>query len=116
MRTRIRSLPNLLPTRQQTDHLNFFNLKRIEWPRGAFAALQSTEDMDMGYKIAVIGATGNVGREMMNVLAEREFPVDEVFAVASRRSIGTEVSFGEKTLKCHSLDSFDFFSFGSTCG
>ena len=62
----------------------------------------------MGYKIAIVGATGNVGREMLNVLAEREFPIDEVFAVASRRSLGTEVSFGEKTLKCHSLDSFDF--------
>ena len=62
----------------------------------------------MGYKIAVIGATGNVGREMMNVLAEREFPVDEVFAVASRRSLGTEVSFGDKTLKCHDLEQFDF--------
>jgi len=62
----------------------------------------------MGYKIAVIGATGNVGREMLNVLAEREFPVDEVFAVASRRSLGTEVSFGDKTLKCHDLEQFDF--------
>ncbi len=62
----------------------------------------------MGYKIAVVGATGNVGREMLNVLAEREFPVDEVFAVASRRSLGTEVSFGEKTLKCHALENFDF--------
>ncbi len=62
----------------------------------------------MGYKIAVIGATGNVGREMLNVLAEREFPVDEVYAVASRRSLGTEVSFGEKTLKCHDLENFDF--------
>jgi aspartate-semialdehyde dehydrogenase len=62
----------------------------------------------MGYKIAIVGATGNVGREMLNVLAEREFPVDEVFAVASRRSLGTEVSFGEKTLKCHDLENFDF--------
>jgi aspartate-semialdehyde dehydrogenase len=62
----------------------------------------------MGYNIAVIGATGNVGREMLNVLAERAFPVDQVYAVASRRSIGTEVSFGEKTLKCHDLETFDF--------
>ncbi|MGI9475218.1 MAG: aspartate-semialdehyde dehydrogenase, partial [Hyphomicrobiaceae bacterium] len=45
----------------------------------------------MGYTIAVVGATGAVGREMLNVLAEREFPLDEVFAVASRRSLGTEV-------------------------
>jgi len=62
----------------------------------------------MGYNIAVVGATGSVGREMLNVLAEREFPVDKVFAVASRRSLGTEVSFGETTLKCHDLETFDF--------
>ncbi|MGI9475726.1 MAG: aspartate-semialdehyde dehydrogenase [Hyphomicrobiaceae bacterium] len=58
--------------------------------------------------MAVVGATGAVGREMLNVLAEREFPLDEVFAVASRRSLGTEVSFGDKTLKCHDLENFDF--------
>jgi len=62
----------------------------------------------MGYRIAVVGATGNVGREMLNVLAEREFPAGEVYAIASRRSQGTEVSFGEKTLKCHDLEKFDF--------
>jgi aspartate-semialdehyde dehydrogenase len=62
----------------------------------------------MGYKVAIVGATGNVGREMLNVLAERKFPADEVFAVASRRSQGVEVSFGEKTLKCHNLEQFDF--------
>jgi aspartate-semialdehyde dehydrogenase len=62
----------------------------------------------MGYKVAVVGATGNVGREMLNVLAEREFPADEVFAIASRRSLGTEVSFGDRTLKCHDLEQFDF--------
>ena len=62
----------------------------------------------MGYKVAVVGATGNVGREMLNVLAERQFPADEVFPIASRRSIGTEVSFGEKTLKCFDLEQFDF--------
>ena len=49
----------------------------------------------MGYKVAVVGATGNVGREMLNILAEREFPADEVFAIASRRSMGVEVSFGD---------------------
>ena len=54
----------------------------------------------MGYKVAVIGATGNVGREMLNILAEREFPADEVFAIASRRSMGVEVSYGDKRLKC----------------
>lgn len=62
----------------------------------------------MGYKIAIVGATGNVGREMLNILAEREFPVDEVYPIASRRSIGVEVSFGDKTLKCHDLENFDF--------
>ena len=62
----------------------------------------------MGYKVAVVGATGNVGREMMNVLAEREFPVDEIYALASRRSVGVEVTFGEKTLKCQDLATFDF--------
>jgi aspartate-semialdehyde dehydrogenase len=62
----------------------------------------------MGYKVAVVGATGNVGREMLNVLAERKFPADEVFALASRRSIGTEVSYGDKTLKCRDLETFDF--------
>ena len=62
----------------------------------------------MGYKVAVVGATGNVGREMMNVLAERQFPADEVYAIASRRSVGIEVSYGEKTLKCQDLATFDF--------
>ena len=62
----------------------------------------------MGYKIAVVGATGNVGREMLNVLTERKFPADEVHALASRRSLGTEVSFGDKTLKCKNLENFDF--------
>jgi aspartate-semialdehyde dehydrogenase len=62
----------------------------------------------MGYKVAVIGATGNVGREMLNILAEREFPADEVFAIASRRSMGVEVSYGDKRLKCRDLEQFDF--------
>ncbi|MFM1813934.1 MAG: Aspartate-semialdehyde dehydrogenase [Pseudomonadota bacterium] len=62
----------------------------------------------MGYKVAVVGATGNVGREMLNVLSERRFPADEVYAVASRRSLGSEVSYGEKTLKCHDLEQFNF--------
>jgi aspartate-semialdehyde dehydrogenase len=62
----------------------------------------------MGYKVVVVGATGNVGREMLNILAEREFPVDESAALASRRSLGTEISFGEKTLKTRDLDGFDF--------
>jgi aspartate-semialdehyde dehydrogenase len=62
----------------------------------------------MGYRVAVVGATGNVGREMLNILAERQFPTDEVVALASRRSLGTEVSYGDKTLKCKDLDTFDF--------
>jgi len=62
----------------------------------------------MGYKIVVCGATGNVGREMLNILAERQFPVDEIAALASRRSLGTEVSFGDKTLTTKDLATFDF--------
>jgi len=62
----------------------------------------------MPYKVAVVGATGNVGREMLNVLAERQFPVSEVVALASTKSIGTEVSFGDKILKVKALDYFDF--------
>ena len=62
----------------------------------------------MGYKVAVVGATGNVGREMLNVLAEREFPADEVIALASRRSLGKEVSFGDSVLKCRDLETYDF--------
>ncbi len=62
----------------------------------------------MGYKVAVVGATGNVGHEMLNILAERNFPADEVVAVASRRSQGVECSFGDKTLKVKALDHFDF--------
>ncbi|EKE44114.1 aspartate-semialdehyde dehydrogenase [Oceaniovalibus guishaninsula JLT2003] len=62
----------------------------------------------MGYRIAVVGATGNVGREMLNILAEREFPVDEIAALASRKSMGTEISFGDKTLRTADLDQFDF--------
>ena len=62
----------------------------------------------MGYRVVVAGATGNVGREMLNILAEREFPVDEIVALASRKSLGTEISFGDKTLKCKDLDTFDF--------
>ncbi len=62
----------------------------------------------MGLRVAVVGATGNVGREMLEILAERLFPADEVVALASRRSVGMEVSFGEKTLKCKDLENFDF--------
>ncbi|MGB0799739.1 MAG: aspartate-semialdehyde dehydrogenase, partial [Planktomarina sp.] len=62
----------------------------------------------MSYKIVVVGATGNVGREMLNILDERGFPVKEIAVLASRRSIGTEVSFGDKTIKTQDLATFDF--------
>ena len=62
----------------------------------------------MGFKVAVVGATGNVGREMLNILEERGFPADEVVALASRRSQGTEVSYGDRTLKVRTLDQYDF--------
>ena len=62
----------------------------------------------MGYRVAVVGATGNVGREMMAILEEVNFPVEEIFAVASRKSIGIEVSYADRTLKCLNLETFDF--------
>jgi aspartate-semialdehyde dehydrogenase len=62
----------------------------------------------MGYKVAVVGATGNVGREMLDILAERTFPADEVVALASRKSQGVEISYGEETLKAKALEHFDF--------
>ncbi|MBZ0128621.1 MAG: aspartate-semialdehyde dehydrogenase [Rhodobacteraceae bacterium] len=75
----------------------------------------------MGYRVVVAGATGNVGREMLNILAERQFPVDEIAVLASRKSMGTECSFGDRTLKTQDLDTFDFtgwdialFAVGST--
>ena len=63
----------------------------------------------MGYRVAVVGATGNVGREMLSILAEREFPADDVAALASSRSIGAQVSFGEDdVLDVQDLATFDF--------
>src|SRR5215468_5143437 len=62
----------------------------------------------MGYKVAVVGATGNVGREMLGILDERKFPADEVVALASRRSVGVEVSYGDRTLKVKALEHYDF--------
>ncbi|MCA3721949.1 aspartate-semialdehyde dehydrogenase [Phenylobacterium sp.] len=62
----------------------------------------------MGYRVAVVGATGNVGREMLNILEEVEFPVDQIHAIASRKSIGVEVSFGDRILKCQDVERFDF--------
>src|SRR5947209_90539 len=62
----------------------------------------------MGYRVAVVGATGNVGREMLNILEEVNFPVEKIHAIASRKSIGVEVSFGDKILKCEDIEQFDF--------
>ena len=62
----------------------------------------------MGYRVAVVGATGNVGREMLNILEELEFPVDKIHALASRKSIGVEVSFGEERVPCEDIEQFDF--------
>jgi aspartate-semialdehyde dehydrogenase len=62
----------------------------------------------MGYRVAVVGATGNVGREMLVILEELEFPVDAIFALASRKSVGIEVNFGDRTLHCQDIDKFDF--------
>ncbi|WP_310618590.1 aspartate-semialdehyde dehydrogenase [Flexibacterium corallicola] len=62
----------------------------------------------MGFKIAIAGATGNVGREVLDILAERGFPADEVVALASRRSQGTDISFGDKTLQVKAMENYDF--------
>ena len=62
----------------------------------------------MGFKIAIAGATGNVGREMLNILEERGFPASEIVPLASRRSIGSEVSYGDRTLKVQALENHDF--------
>src|SRR6204780_3833022 len=62
----------------------------------------------MGYNVAVVGATGNVGRQRLEILDERSFPADEVVALASRRSMGTEISFGDRTLKVKALEHYDF--------
>ena len=62
----------------------------------------------MGYSVAIVGATGNVGREMLTILEELEFPVDEMHAVASRKSKGVEVAWKDKTIKCEVIDSFDW--------
>ena len=62
----------------------------------------------MGYRVAVVGATGNVGREMLNILEEVNFPVEKIHAIASRKSIGVEVSFGDKIIKCEDVEQFDF--------
>jgi aspartate-semialdehyde dehydrogenase len=64
----------------------------------------------MGYRVAVVGATGNVGREMLNILADREFPADEIAAIASARSTGDIIDFGDsgRELKVRNIEHFDF--------
>lgn len=62
----------------------------------------------MGFRVAIVGATGNVGREMLNILSERDFPATEIIAIASRKSIGQVVDYGDKELKIVALDTFDF--------
>ena len=62
----------------------------------------------MGLKVAVFGATGAVGKEMLTILAERLFPAEEVFALASRKSMGVELSYGDRTLVCQNAETFDF--------
>src|SRR6185369_2688932 len=62
----------------------------------------------MGYRVAVVGATGNVGREMLNILEEVEFPVDKIHAIASRKSIGVEVGWKDGVVKCQDVEQFDF--------
>src|ERR1700683_885100 len=62
----------------------------------------------MGYRVAVVGATGNVGREMLNILEELEFPVDKIHAIASRKSIGVDVGWKDGVIKCEDVAQFDF--------
>ncbi len=69
---------------------------------------EEKESENMGFKVAIAGATGNVGREMLNILAERGFPADEIVPLASARSQGTEVSYGDKVLKVSNLENYDF--------
>jgi len=64
----------------------------------------------MGYRVAIVGATGNVGREMLVILDELKFPVDKLHAVASRRSLGLSVDFGDHSIKCEDIEGFDFSS------
>ena len=65
----------------------------------------------MALRVAVVGATGNVGRELFNIMDERNFPADKVHAVASRRSLGRKCSYGDKTVLCEDLNEFDFDDF-----
>jgi aspartate-semialdehyde dehydrogenase len=88
--------------------LRGFSPRSCAAARARFAGRCHFGAFAMGYKVAVVGATGNVGREMLSILAERDFPADEVVALASRKSQGVECSFGDKTLKVKALDHYDF--------
>jgi aspartate-semialdehyde dehydrogenase len=70
--------------------------------------IKAKEEMTMGYRVAVVGATGNVGREMLNILQERRFPASEVIALASSRSVGQELSYGDRRIKVQNLETFDW--------
>jgi aspartate-semialdehyde dehydrogenase len=83
-------------------------LEALASPLPVLAAAIPFGEFAMGYKVAVVGATGNVGREMLGILAERAFPADDVVPIASRRSQGVEVSFGDKNLKVRAIDHYDF--------
>src|ERR1700712_14892 len=76
-------------------------------PRGTGRSLKIRRRA-MGYRVAGVGATGNVGREMLNILEEVNFPVEKIHAIASRKSIGVEVSFGDKNIACEDVEQFDF--------
>src|SRR5690606_34972851 len=71
---------------------------------------RTKDDFIMGYRVAVVGATGNVGREILAILEELNFPVEKMHAIASRKSKGVEVSFGDRTIKCEDIEQFDFSS------
>jgi len=90
--------------------LNYQHFSLKSWRMAAANGLpdQRFWRLSMGFKVAIVGATGNVGRAMLDILAERRFPADEVVALASRKSMGVEVSFGDKVLKCKTLDHYDF--------
>src|SRR5579859_4938839 len=105
------------PPPKRCDSLGLTTLSRVRpggrnpHEAGGFSPTtkrRGTRRYQMSFKVAVVGATGNVGREMLNILDERGFPVSEVVALASRRSMGVEVSYGDRTLKVKALEHYDF--------
>src|SRR5438046_214402 len=98
-----------LPRLYSRDERCICACSRLEaLPLGFRARFVRGGELRMGYNVAVVGATGNVGRELLGILAERSFPADEVVALASRRSQGVDVSYGERTLKVKALEHYDF--------